>query len=235
MSFHYQGELASGRGYGTVSKAARARPGVTLRNHLRDALRAHYASAVDEGLPQRLSVLVAALEERVTARGGSDAFAFREALLAVLPDLFSYARSIDADPHHVDDLVQNAVLNALQRQHRFQEGSDFKAWVLSILRSQAYRDRRKARHETDDPDGEAAGQLVSYPDQFDRVALQDVWRSIDLLPSRQRDALILVGASGMSYDEAAAILGCETGTVKSRVSRARAFLSDTIGVMHRDL
>ncbi|MFC5554633.1 sigma factor-like helix-turn-helix DNA-binding protein [Methylobacterium iners] len=78
------------------------------------------------------------------------------------------------------------------------------------------------------------GSSCPPPDQFDRVALQDVWRSLAQLPSRQRDALILVGASGMSYGEAAAILGCETGTVKSRVSRARAFLSDTIGVMHRD-
>jgi RNA polymerase sigma-70 factor (ECF subfamily) len=153
----------------------------------------------------------------------------------VLPDLRSYARSIDADPHRADDLVQDAVLKALQRQHRFQEGTDLKAWVLTILRHQAYRDRRRARHETDDPDGEAAGQLVSHPDQFDRVALQDVWRSLEQLPSRQKDALILVGASGMSYDEAATILGCETGTVKSRVSRARAFLSDTIGTTRRGL
>jgi RNA polymerase sigma factor (sigma-70 family) len=197
-------------------------------------LRAYYASAADESLPQRFVALIAAFEDRVTTQGGGDALAFQGALLAVLPDLRRFARSIDADPHRADDLVQDAVLEALQRQHRFQQGADLRAWVITLLRNQASRDRHKAKHETDDPDGKAAGQLVSPPDQFDRVALQDVWKSLAQLPSRQRDALILVGASGMSYGEAAAILGCETGTVKSRVSRARALLSDTIGVMPRD-
>ena len=215
------------------SKPVRPRPGSVLRDHLKSSLQAHYASTVDDPTPERLLTLIAQLEARLTHQDREATATFRNELLAALPDLRGFARSIVLDHVRADDLVQEAVLKAWQSQHRFQAGSNFKAWTFTILRNHFYTEQRKSKREVQDADGAAAGRLIAQPDQFDRVALQDVRTCIAKLPASQREALLLVAEQGMTYEEASEVLGCQVGTVKSRVSRARAFLAGAMGIDDR--
>ena len=98
------------------------------------------------------------------------------------------------------------------------------------MRNQFYTEKRKSRREVADVDGAAAGQLIALADQLHRVALREVWSRIRTLPEAQQEALLLVAAQGMTYEEASAALGCQVGTVKSRVSRARKSFPDALGM-----
>ncbi|MBX9933745.1 MAG: sigma-70 family RNA polymerase sigma factor [Methylobacterium sp.] len=213
------------------AKSVRHRPGSFLREHLEGPLQAHYASTIDDPTPERFLTLIAQLERCHTNDDQGSTATFGDELLSILPDLRGFARSIIFDNGRADDLVQEAVLKAWQSRDRFQAGSNFKAWTFTILRNHFYTEQRKLKREVEDVDGVAAGRLVAPPDQFDRVTLQDVWTHITRLPASQRDALLLVAEQGMTYEEASEVLGCQVGTVKSRVSRARAFL---LGSMETD-
>ena len=129
-----------------------------------------------------------------------------------------------------DDLVQETFARAWTKWHHFTPGTNFTAWLFTILRNQLYSDLRKRKREVEDAEGVQAGKLAAPAGQEDASTLKVVWERIGNLPEVQRQALLLVGAEGRTYEEAASLLGCQVGTVKSRVSRARALLVDQLGL-----
>jgi RNA polymerase sigma-70 factor (ECF subfamily) len=156
---------------------------------------------------------------------------FRDALLAAVPSLRAFAISLSGNVDRADDLVQDTLVRAIANAHRFEPGTNLNAWLFTILRNLFHSEYRKRRREVEDPDGAYAEQLTSQPEQGARLDFEDFRSALATLPSEQREALLLVGASGFSYEETAAICGCAVGTVKSRVNRARSRLS---GLLHLD-
>jgi RNA polymerase sigma-70 factor, ECF subfamily len=156
---------------------------------------------------------------------------FRDALLAAVPSLRAFAISLSGNIDRADDLAQDTLVRAIANAHRFEPGTNLNAWLFTILRNLFHSEYRKRRREVEDPDGVYAEQLTSQPEQGARLDFEDFRSALSTLPSEQREALLLVGASGFSYEETAAICGCAVGTVKSRVNRARSRLS---GLLHLD-
>ena len=154
---------------------------------------------------------------------------FREGLLAQLPGLRAFARSMARNPDRADDLVQETLSKAWAHRGKFKEGTNLRAWLFTILRNTYYGELRSRRREVPDSDGFHAAQLVSRPAQLHHLELQNVARAFDGLTACQREALFLVGVSGLTCDEAARIGGCAVGTIKSRVSRARQNLLCKLG------
>jgi RNA polymerase sigma-70 factor, ECF subfamily len=154
--------------------------------------------------------------------------AFREGLLALIPFLRAFSRSLCGDRDLADDLAQEALAKAWQSRHTFRAGSNLKAWLFTILRNQFYSDRRRAWRQAPWDDGAAERMPTANAAQGWAVQLSDTTRALRGLPDEQREALILVGAGGFSYEDAAAICDCAVGTVKSRVARARKALIGTL-------
>lgn len=153
---------------------------------------------------------------------------FQRDLIALIPQLRAFARSLCGDATLADDLAQEALLRAWRRQETYSTGTNLRAWMFMILRNTFYSHRRKAwRSASLDPEL-AERLLVTDGGQEGRLDLQDLRRALDVLPDHQREALILVGASGMTYQEAAALTGVTIGTVKSRVCRARLSLQQVL-------
>src|SRR5881392_1144030 len=148
----------------------------------------------------------------------------RDAMLAAVPSLRAFAISLCGNVDRADDLVQETLLRALANIHSFQPGTNMNAWLFTILRNLFRSEYRKRKREVEDADGSYAESLKSHPDQLGRVEFQEFRAALAQLPDEQREALILVGASGFSYEEAADICGCAVGTIKSRVNRARSKL-----------
>ncbi|MFD0935177.1 sigma-70 family RNA polymerase sigma factor [Methylobacterium trifolii] len=201
-----------------------------LLEHLSLPLQDYFTLTEREPLPVRLADLIAHFETRALERGRTVAFEFRDDLVKALPALRTFALSLCGDGSRADDLVQDTFVRAWTNWHRFTPGTNFTAWLFTILRNQLYTEMRKRKREIEDADGKHAGQMTILPAQEDSSTLQVVWSNIDALPLAQRQALLLVGAEGCTYEEAALKLGCQIGTVKSRVSRARACLAHSLGV-----
>ncbi len=143
-------------------------------------------------------------------------------LVDLLPQLRAFARSLCGDAVRADDLVQEAVIRAWDNLDKFEPGSNLKAWLFTILRNRFYSEQRKTRREVEDVDEQHAASLSAPPNQLDRAVLKQFADAVARLPATQREALVLTSAVGFSVEEAARICGCAPGTVKSRVSRARA-------------
>ena len=122
------------------------------------------------------------------------------------------------------------LLRALSHIDRFERGTNLNAWLFTILRNLFHSEYRKRRREVEDPDGSYAGRLKVQPEQGSRLDFEDFRSALAKLPADQREALLLVGASGFSYEEAANICGCAVGTIKSRVNRARSRLAGLLAV-----
>lgn len=195
-----------------------------VRDHLGAQLQAAYEALTSGQLPQQLLDLIAQLDAVLGDHRRESSAAFREGLVEALPGLRAFAMSLIPDTTRADDLVQETVLKAWAKQELFVPGTNLKAWLCTILRNQLYTDYRKRKREVEDVDGAAAGQLTAPAAQEHGSDLRTVWSYIAKLPPLQREALLLVGAQGLTYEAAAEVMGCETGTVKSRVSRARATL-----------
>lgn len=149
---------------------------------------------------------------------------FKAEMRAALPHLRAFARNLARDAERGDDIVQEAMLKAWAARDRFTPGTSFKAWLFVIARNIFLSEMRRAKfHGEYDPDA-AAKILVTPASQTDTVALGDLQRALYQLPLQQREALLLVGAGELAYEEAALICDCAVGTIKSRVSRARAAL-----------
>ncbi|MCB1533628.1 MAG: sigma-70 family RNA polymerase sigma factor [Rhodoblastus sp.] len=160
--------------------------------------------------------------------------ALKNALLAEIPSLRAFAISLSGNGDKADDLVQETLMKAWAAHASFAEGSNLRAWLFTIMRNTYFSQYRKARREVQDVDGEAAARLVSHPEQQGHLDLADFRIALDQLSADQREALILIGASGFSYEEAAEICGCAVGTVKSRVNRARQRLMQLLAVDSAD-
>ena len=158
----------------------------------------------------------------------------REALLAAVPNLRAFAISLCGSMDRADDLVQETLLRALANIHSFQRGTNMSAWLFTILRNLFRSEYRKRRREVEDSDGSYAERMKSQPEQTGRVEFAEFREALAKLPPDQREALILVGASGFSYEEAAAICDCAIGTIKSRVNRARTRLAELMSIESLD-
>ena len=154
----------------------------------------------------------------------------REAMLAAVPSLRAFAISLSGNIDRADDLVQETLLRAIANIDSFQPGTNMSAWMFTILRNLFRSEYRKRRREVEDTDGSYAESLKTHPEQNSRLEFQEFRAALAKLPPDQREALILVGASGFSYEEAAAICECAVGTIKSRVNRARTRLADLLSI-----
>jgi RNA polymerase sigma-70 factor, ECF subfamily len=162
--------------------------------------------------------------------------AFQRDLIALIPHLRAFARTLCGDAAAADDLAQDATLKAWDARASFQMGTNMKAWTFMILRNQFYSEKRRSWRQSQLDQEAAERTLVAADDPEAPVALDEMRLAMLMLPSEQREALILVGAGGFAYEEAADICGCAVGTVKSRVSRARRALQGILeeGAYDRD-
>lgn len=156
-------------------------------------------------------------------------------LIAEVPNLRAFARSLAQNHAVADDLVQETVLKAWAKIDSYQPGTNMRAWLFTILRNTFISLKRKRKREVEDADGAHAAQIVQIPEQDGAMELADFRRALSELPLDQREAIVLVGAEGFTYDEAAEICGCASGTIKSRVNRARARLSELLHLDPEDL
>jgi RNA polymerase sigma-70 factor (ECF subfamily) len=152
----------------------------------------------------------------------------RQEMVAAIPRLRAFAVSLCGNPDRADDLVQETLAKALLNIKSFSIGTNLLAWLFTILRNAYYSEFRKRRREVADVDGSLSGALVSKADQDDHMEMLDFRRALQRLSPDQREALILIGATGLSYEEAAEVCKCAVGTMKSRVSRARSRLSELL-------
>jgi RNA polymerase sigma-70 factor (ECF subfamily) len=155
----------------------------------------------------------------------SDAAA-RAAMLSTIPDLRAFALSLCGSRDQGDDLVQETLLRAWAHLADFQEGTNMAAWLFTILRNHFVNECRRRRRWVEDVDGQFADRVTTVPGQDGWEISTDLRDALMRLPVHQRDAVILVGAAGMSLEEAASICACEIGTIKSRVHRGRARLAE---------
>jgi RNA polymerase sigma-70 factor, ECF subfamily len=151
-------------------------------------------------------------------------------MLRALPSLRAFAISLCGRREHADDLVQETLVRAMAAIDDFERGTNMRAWLFTILRNLFHAIARRGRREVEDPDGSYVDSLGSPPEQGARLDLQDLGLALARLPPEQREAVLLVGAQGVSYEEAARITGCALGTIKSRVSRARATLAGLLSI-----
>jgi len=154
----------------------------------------------------------------------------RKAVLGAVPSLRAFAISLCGNVDRADDLVQETLLRALANIDSFQPGTNMSAWLFTILRNHFRSEYRKRRREVEDSDGRYAETLKTQPEQYGQVEFTEFREALAQLPSDQREALILVGASGFSYEEASSICECAVGTIKSRVNRARTRLAELMSI-----
>ena len=158
----------------------------------------------------------------------------RQDLFAALPHLRAFAISLTGDVDRADDLVQEAVLRGLSHLHQFRRGTNFQGWMFTILRNQFHSNYRKRRREVEDADGAYAAKVAIPPEQSAYLDFADFRGALAKLSPEQREALLLIGAEGLTYEETAEICGTKVGTVKSRVNRARKRLAELLGLEEID-
>jgi RNA polymerase sigma-70 factor (ECF subfamily) len=158
----------------------------------------------------------------------------KDAMLAQIPNLRAFAYSL-CGRKLADDMVQETLLRAWHHLDSFQEGTNLRAWLFTILRNAYFSELRKTRREVGDTDGRRAVTLCVAPAQYARLDMLDLQGALDLLPPAQREALVLVVAAGWSHDEAAKIVQCPVGTIKSRINRARTKISQLLGITEHDV
>jgi RNA polymerase sigma-70 factor (ECF subfamily) len=154
-------------------------------------------------------------------QSSAEASSSKTELLAAVPRLRAFAMSLCGQSDQADDLVQETLVRAWAHLGSFEPGTNMAGWLYTILRNEFYSRFRKRRHEVADPDGMLAARLATGPTQDSHMQFLDFRAALFRLAPEQREALMLVGASGLSYEDAAAMCNCAVGTMKSRVNRAR--------------
>jgi RNA polymerase sigma-70 factor, ECF subfamily len=149
---------------------------------------------------------------------------FKRELVGLIPQLRAFARTLAGDPTAADDLAQDAMMKAWDARASFEIGTNMKAWTFMILRNQFYSEKRRSWRQAQLDQDAAERTLVAVDDPSAPISLDELRMGLGMLPPEQREALVLVGAGGFAYEEAAEICRCAVGTVKSRVSRARRAL-----------
>lgn len=150
-------------------------------------------------------------------------------LIKAVPNLRAFANSLCGDPTRADDLVQDTLVKAWSNLEGFERGSNLKAWLFTILRNTYFSELRKRRREVEDADGALAERMSVMPEQQVHMDIVDFKKAFGSLSDDQKEVLLLVGAEGFSYEEAAEITNAAVGTVKSRVNRARVALNKALG------
>ena len=158
----------------------------------------------------------------------------RDEIVDHLSSMRAFARSLTRNTAAADDLVQDTVVKAWSNIDKFQAGTNMRAWLFTILRNTFYSSKRKHKREVEDIDGEMAERLSEKPAHDGRLAMNDFAEAFAHLPDEQREALLLIGASGFSYEEAADMCDCAVGTIKSRVNRARKRLTEMLDMDDQD-
>ena len=155
----------------------------------------------------------------------------RDAIIDHLPNMRAFAISLTRNGADADELVQDAVIKAWRKFHLYEDGTNLRAWLFTILRNTFYSDLRRLRNETAARLEDVAEHLSVRPTHDSRLALRDFEKVFALLPPEQREALTLVGANGLSYEETADLCGVPMGTIKSRINRGRARLHELLGTV----
>lgn len=155
---------------------------------------------------------------------------FTREMLRNQPSLKAFAISLCGNVSYAEDLVQETYLRALANSTSFEPGTNMSAWLFTILRNLFRSEYRKKWREVEDADGSYAETLKSRPSQEGKIEFDEFRKALERLPPEQKEALVLVGATGFSYQEAAEVAGCAVGTIKSRVARARERLSRMLAV-----
>jgi RNA polymerase sigma-70 factor (ECF subfamily) len=158
----------------------------------------------------------------------------REELTDHIGSLRAFALSLTRNSATADDLVQETLVKAWTNIDSFQKGTNMRAWLFTILRNTFYSLRRKRKREVEDADGTMSESLATKPDHDGRLNLRDFKVAFDQLPDTQREALVLIGAQGLAYEEAAEVCGVAVGTIKSRVGRARARLAELMDLSEEE-
>lgn len=153
---------------------------------------------------------------------------FRRQMLAAMPGLRAFAIALSGRSDRADDLLQETMMKAWANRDGFMVGTNMRAWLYTILRNEFYTLLRKRKREVEDAEGEFAARLAVMPEQHSKLDFGDMKSALQKLAEDQREALLLVTASDMSYEEAAQICGVAVGTIKSRVNRARARLAEIL-------
>lgn len=153
----------------------------------------------------------------------------RDELVQHLPAMRAFALSLTRNSATADDMVQDTIVKAWTNIEKFDQGSSMRAWLFTILRNTYYSARRKSRREVADVDGIFTENLAEKPAHDGHMQMADFRKALAQLSDEQREALLLVGASGFSYEEAAQMCGVAVGTIKSRTNRARAQLAEILG------
>jgi RNA polymerase sigma-70 factor (ECF subfamily) len=156
--------------------------------------------------------------------------AFGDRLIAEIPHLRAFAISLSGSMTMADDLVQETLVRAWSYADSFQPGTNFRAWVITILRNTYFTAYRKQAREVQDSDGFYAEQRTVDGDQEIKLEVKDMQKALSKLPHDYREILLLVGIAEVSYEEAAEICGVPIGTIKSRLNRARAKLAENLGL-----
>ncbi|HEV3042855.1 MAG TPA: sigma-70 family RNA polymerase sigma factor [Roseiarcus sp.] len=159
---------------------------------------------------------------------------FKDALVAEIPNLRAFAASLSGSVTLADDLVQDALLRAWSNSDKFQAGTNLRAWLFTILRNAYYSHYRKRAREVQDTDSVYSGRIAVAGDQESHLDLADFRKALAKLPAEQREALTMIGATGLSYEEAAEICGVAIGTIKSRLNRARTKLAELLSAEGAD-
>jgi len=153
----------------------------------------------------------------------------RDELVEHLPAMRAFAISLTRNGAIADDMVQDTLVKAWTNIDKFEVGTNMRAWLFTILRNTFYSSRRKAKREVADVDGIMTNNLAEKPAHDGHMQMNDFRKALEQLPDEQREALLLVGASGFSYEEASEMCGVAIGTIKSRTNRARARLAELMG------
>jgi len=153
---------------------------------------------------------------------------FDDGVTQIIPNLMAFAVSLTGNLDRAHDLVNDTLLRAFDNAHSFRPGTNLPAWLFTILRNHFRSTYRVRRREVEDVDGKLAATLITLPEPMGRLELAELREALTKIPDTHREALILVGASGFSYEEAAEICGCPSGTIKSRVNRARAVVAQLL-------
>lgn len=149
-------------------------------------------------------------------------------ILAALPHLRAFAHLLARDHAMAEDLVQDTIVRALTYRHQFQPGTNLRGWLTIILRNRYFNEIRRRSRKAELHVELEWGIGSTSGGQEESLEVRDFKRAFASLPAAQREALLLVGASGVSYEEAAQITNCAVGTIKSRVSRARMQLQQLL-------
>ncbi|MEJ6401372.1 sigma-70 family RNA polymerase sigma factor [Yoonia sp. 2307UL14-13] len=150
----------------------------------------------------------------------------RERIITFLPDMRAFAQSLTRNETAADDLLQDAVIKAWKNFHQFRTDTNLRAWLFTIVRNTFYTDLRRKRRELHFAEDSWLHTAGEAPSSNKIIAVMDFEKAFFQLPDEQREALILVGASGLSYEEAAETCGVAMGTIKSRINRGRKRLAE---------